>query len=225
LASESEPLPKIVVSGTGEVRSAATKASFTVGVTTSASNPAAAGADTARIAKAVTDALERARLSKGAIKSSELRVHPSWQYDQTSRQNRQVGYEATSTMRIEVSDLDHVGSYLDAALTGGTTDVSEASFSVEDEETPRRQALALAVAHARADAETLARAAGGTLGELIELRTDVGDLRVGVMTQAFAKVARARGGIDTNIVPDEIQTTARVIASWRYVAEAMPTGR
>jgi uncharacterized protein YggE len=67
--------------------------------------------------------------------------------------------------------LDKVAVYVDAALSAGATDVTTANYLAKAPEAMRRQALADAVAASRRDAEAMAQAGGGRLGELELLTT------------------------------------------------------
>ena len=86
-----------------------------------------------------------------------------------------TGYTVTNTVRADVRRIDDVGKLIDAALAKGANEISSLQFYSSKADSARRAALAAAVADARADAEVLARAAGGTLGALVELSTTRAD--------------------------------------------------
>jgi uncharacterized protein len=68
------------------------------------------------------------------------------------------------------------------------------------------------VANARADAETLARAAGGTLGALLELSTSSSGRP---MPEAIGATAMAR--MATPIEPGQQSVAASVTARWTFL--------
>src|SRR5205814_7541940 len=82
---------------------------------------------------------------------------------------RPNGFLARNAVRIELRGVADVGKLIDAALSGGATEVSPPEFLPPNPGEARDRALALAVADARQDAETIARAAGGSVGRLIYL--------------------------------------------------------
>jgi hypothetical protein len=85
-AQQASPsVPQIIVSGSAEILLPATKASFSIGIMTSASSANAANEDNARITKSVIEALHGARLSQADIASSRLAVSPRWDYEEKSR--------------------------------------------------------------------------------------------------------------------------------------------
>src|SRR5215469_12403017 len=98
-------------------------------------------------------------------------VAPRWNYDQATQRQKLAGYEATTIMQIETDRLERLGAYMDAGLGAGATGVSMVSFSAKNSDEARRRALVQAVSQARTDAETVARAGGGSLGPLLLLTT------------------------------------------------------
>jgi len=214
-AAQEEQAPQIIASGTAEETIHATTASFSIDITALAASAAAASAESARVAGAVRKALDAARLSRNEIVQSQLTVAPRWNYDQATQRQKLAGYEATTIMQIETDRLQRLGAYMDAALGAGATGVSMVSFSAKNSDEARRRALAQAVSQARADAETVARAGGGTLGELLLLTAEnsrgVGPLAV---VTTGRRVSEVEG---TNIIPMQIKVTAGVVGHWRFV--------
>jgi uncharacterized protein YggE len=134
------------------------------------------------------------------------------------RENRETltGYVVSNMVRIELRRIDQVGAAIDAALAKGANQVNSLNFYAENTDEPRRQALAQAVPRARADAEALARAAGGSLGEMLELST--GQLAQPIIQRdmAMARVS-AVAGAATPVEPGEELVRAYVTARWRFV--------
>ncbi|MBA2669305.1 MAG: SIMPL domain-containing protein, partial [Gemmatimonadetes bacterium] len=78
----------------------------------------------------------------------------------------------------------------------------------------RREALGSAMAAARADAEALAVAAGGRLGELLEASTS------GLHEPPMPRLQMARGmeaDMSTPISPGEQEVVGTVVVRWRFV--------
>lgn len=67
--------------------------------------------------------------------------------------------------------VDQVGTLIDAALGGGVNVVGSLRFYSSRADEARRLALADAVTKGALDGDAMARAAGGTLGPLIEMST------------------------------------------------------
>jgi uncharacterized protein YggE len=95
--------------------------------------------------------------------------------------------------------------------------INALSFYASSIEEPRRQAIGLAVASARADAEAMALAAGGTVGGLIELSTQgptVPPRPMFDLAQQRGKVAMAEA---TPINPGQQTVNVYVSARWAFV--------
>jgi uncharacterized protein len=211
--------PQVVASGTSEVTIAATTATFSIDINSLAASAAAASDESTRISRAVSNALRTAGLSHDEIAQTQLTVSPRWEYDEATHKQKRTGYEAATMIQLETDRLDRVGTYMDAALTAGATGISAISFSAKDAHEARRRALAQAVLQARADAEAIARAGGGTLGQLLLLTAEPQNGPRGVEFSALSvTAARSIGGAERpNIVPSEIKVAATVVGHWRFV--------
>jgi uncharacterized protein len=212
--------PEVVTSGTADVTIAASTASFSVDISSLAASAATASAESTRISKAVSNALRAAGLSHEEIAQSQFTVAPRWEYDQATRKQKRTGYEATTVIELETDRLDRLGTYMDAALSAGATTISAISFSAKDTNEARRRALARAVAQARADAETIARAGGGTLGQLLLLTTEPesSPRAVEINAPLVAMAPSMAGAERPNIIPSQIKVTATVVGRWKLVA-------
>ena len=109
-----------------------------------------------------------------------------------------------------------VGRVIDTALAAGATLITGVRHEARRTDEAEREALADAVADARSRAEAIARAAGGSLGDLIEISTQP---TRGVSSDlAYATAARMRAGAGpTTITSSEIEVRQYVSARWRFV--------
>jgi uncharacterized protein YggE len=164
--------PQVVVTGTGEATVTPDRATLLLGVQTRATTAAAAGAENARRLQAVLDALRALGLSSEQLSTVNYNVSPDMQYSPNGQTPpRVIGYVVTNMVKVELRKLEDVARAIDAALAKGANEVSSLNLYSSKADSVRRSALGLAVADARADAEVLARAAGGSLGQLLELTT------------------------------------------------------
>ena len=209
--------PEIVVSGTAEVTVAPAKASFTIEIKTSAVNAGAASAENARLSRLVMDGLHSSNIGSNEVASSQLSVGPQWSYDESTRRQKRTAYEATNSIRIQTERLDKVAPYIDAALSAGASGVTEVAYSEKDPAAVRREALGEAVAAARRDAEAMAQAGGGRLGELDSLSTESGDQMI---AQSMDRMFKKSVPENTEVVAPQITVTARVLARWRFLSGA-----
>lgn len=204
--------PQIVTSGVGEARVAPDRATILIGVQSRASTAAAASADNARRQRAILDTLRAIGLPSDQLSTVNYNVSPEMQYP-NGGPPRVTGYIVSNNVRVELRRLEDIGRVIDAALGKGANEISSLQFSSSKADSVRRAALAGAVSRARADAEALARAAGGSLGPLIELSTNSSPPRP--MMQTF--VATAMPAARTPIEPGEQTISATVTARWAFV--------
>ena len=146
----------ITVSGTGTVLTVPDRATFSFTVTTSADTAKAALAKNGTLADAVVAALRGAK-----VQTTGVMLDPRLNDDGTAI----LGYVASTTVTAD-SELGQAGGLIDAAVAAGATSVSGPSWSRSDRDTLYRQALADAVADARAKAATLADSSGLALGTI-----------------------------------------------------------
>ena len=92
-------------------------------------------------------------------------MQPDYRWNDKDSQRVLLGYAATGQIEVELRDLDQLGALLERAVTAGANQIGEARLdSIKRKGDLERDALARAVADARLNAETLAKAAGVALG-------------------------------------------------------------
>jgi hypothetical protein len=205
--------PQVVTTGTGEVQLSPDRATVIVGVQSRATTVSQATADNSRRQRAIIDTLRALGLGSDQINTVNFNVSPEMQYP-PNQSPRVTGYIVTNTVRASLRRVEDVGRTIDAALAKGANEVSGVEFTSSRADSARRAAIAEAVAHARADAETMAKAAGGSIGQLLEVASGVEPIRPFETTMARARVAAAT---PTPIEPGQLTVTATVTARWTFV--------
>ena len=210
-APTSAALPQIVTTGTGEARITPDRAMVMIGVQSKAATASQAAAENARRQRAVLDTLRAIGIAAELLSTSGYSVTPDMQYP-PNQAPRVTGYTVTNTVNVDVRRIDDVGKVIDAALGRGANEISSLRFFSSKADSVRRAAMAAAVADARADAEVLARSAGGSLGSLLELSTGspVRPMNAVPMAAMAARVA-------TPIEPGEETISVSVTARWVFV--------
>jgi uncharacterized protein YggE len=213
-----QPVPAIVVSAMGESRIAPDRASILIGVQSRAKTAALAGSENARRQKAVLDTLRALGLQADQLTTTNYSVYPETRYEQATQNSVVVGYVVSNNVRVELRSLDLVARVIDAALAKGANQISSLDFYPSNPDATRRTALAQAVERARADADALARAAGGSLGGLLELSSnDMGGppiIRKEMAMRAEAAMA------PTPIEPGSELFRVSVTARWQFISGA-----
>ena len=208
--------PHIVTSARGEARARPDRATIMIGVQTRAATAAQAASENATKQEAVLAALRRLGLTNDQLSTVEYSVHPEMRY--TEREEpRVIGYTVHNSIRADITRIEQVGAVLDAALGAGANAINSLTFHASNIEEVRRQAIANAMENARADAEVLARAAGGILGRLIEASTV--EIAIPLMRQSLARMDMAQAAPPTPIQPGEQEVSASVTATWEFVPQ------
>jgi uncharacterized protein YggE len=209
----------IAVSASGEDQVTPDRAKLSIGVQTQAATAAAASTRNAQLQRAVFDTLKAIGLAADQLTTSGYNVYPEQVYDQPTRRTRITGYNVQNTIVVDLRKIEQVGPVLDAVLSKGANLVSSLQFYSSQAEASRRRALARAVENARADAEAMAKASGGTLGELMELTSGVVERPRPMMEMAMARGVAAQDA-PTPISEGTQTITATVSARWRFVPGA-----
>jgi uncharacterized protein YggE len=209
--------PQIVVSGSGEARVAPDRAIINIGVFSRATTAAAAANDNARKQRAIIDTLRALGFASEQISTMNYAVHPEMRHIPQSGRAEVTGYTVSNTVRVDVRRLEQIGPAIDAALTKGANQIHGLDFYVFNADEPRRRALAQAIERARADAEAMARAAGGSLGALLEMSTGFTPIPIMRQEMAMAGAMRAQADAPTPIQPGEDVVRAVVTTRWQFV--------
>ncbi len=193
----------ISVSGNGSVVAVPTIAVLSLGVDTRAASAKAALAANAREMQLVIAAVRAAGGRDVRTQSVSL--------SQVFGQNSEPAGFAASNVVSATVDVDRAGAVIDAGVSAGANQVNGPALSVADQGKLYRQALKAAVADARLSAETLAAAAGRSLGKV----TSVVESGGAAPEPMFAKSAGADSG--TPIAAGVQETTATVTVTFALV--------
>ena len=161
--------PTIFVTGRGEVQVAPDRARVQVGMETQAKTSQLAAQENNRKQAAILAAIRKLGIADANIQTLNYSVSPMQRYDDKLRRVVIDGYQVSNIVQVETDKLELAGPIIDAGLNNGANRVAGLDFFVKDRAKAQDQALTEAVASARRQAEVAAKAAGGTIVELIEL--------------------------------------------------------
>ena len=161
----SGPIRSITVNGTATVTTVPDQATFTFGVDARGETASEALSAAAASVKKITDAVKDAGVNGKDIQTQDISLSTL-----TSSDGRHIdGYAANASITVQAKDLDTAGHLVDVAVGAGANNVYGPSLSRSDADELADNALADAVADARRKAEALAKAAGGSLGQVISV--------------------------------------------------------
>ena len=149
---------KITVSGTGETQVSADTAVISLGVSARDKDVLKAQQKVNETIAAIRKALLAQQVAEDCINTDYMNIYAMYEY--TGEEEQIAAYNANSTLAIKVTDMDSVGTLIDAAFAAGANTLNGISFSASDTEEAKAESLRKAVADARRKAEVLAEAAG-----------------------------------------------------------------
>lgn len=220
-AGTAPPPPTVEVTGSGEAKVTPDRALVYVGVQTKGRTAALAGQENARLATAILDAVRTAGIAREQVGTMNYNVSPAYRYYPDGRKPELTGYDATNTVRVEVRNLELVGKVIDAALGAGANNISGISFFASQIDATKREALGAATTNARLGAEVIAKAAGGTLGALVSISSQLQDMPR-PMDQPMVMSMRAKAADEPTPIaaPTEQTVTAVVVGRWQFMPGA-----
>jgi uncharacterized protein YggE len=203
--------PHLIVVASAEVEVVPDRAHLVIAVESRGRTSQAAASENARVQTAVLEAIRRAGIPAAQIRTQSVMVSPEYEYPKEGGRPTVTGYQARNAVQVEALDLARVGGVIDAALAAGATNISGPSFALANPDSSRREALDAAVRKAMSDARVMARAAGMTLGAVLELTSEDGGQtpmfdRVGMVAMRAAEAAPTP--VSAGLIP--VRSTVRL---------------
>jgi uncharacterized protein YggE len=152
------------VEGRGTVEIDPEYASLSASVSHTANTAAAAQAAVDRAMTSLFEGLEDLPIDADTLEAGQLRIQPRYRWNPRTEAQEFQGYEATRELDFRLLALEALGETLQSLAERGATRVDTPVYGSSQVDAARGQALALAYATARSDANALADAAGLTLG-------------------------------------------------------------
>jgi uncharacterized protein len=157
----------VTTAGEGMVQAVPDRAWVSITAESRAGNPREAQRRNAEAMTPVLDKLRAAGIPGDAIRTTSYDLQQEWDFVNGRRVSR--GYVARNSVDVRVDAIDRVGELLEIAVSSGATSVGGVRFDVKDLAKLEREALRLAVADARAKAETMVEAAGRTIQRILRI--------------------------------------------------------
>lgn len=159
----------LVVSGQGKVTVTPDIAKVSFGITENGSSLKKVQDSVNTKSKSLTDAIKKLGILEKDIKTISYNVYP--QYDWTSTNNKITGYQVSTSYEVTIKDFDLVNDALVIATSEGANIAGNVSFEINDSTKTEKmnEARVIAVKNAKDKAEGLAKAAGITLGKVVNV--------------------------------------------------------
>ncbi|MCL5995094.1 MAG: SIMPL domain-containing protein [Chloroflexi bacterium] len=200
----------ITVVGVGSASGAPDIANINVGIETQAPNVQQAVADNRTQMNKLLEVLKELGIPDKDISTSNYSVYTERQQSPTPAENGQNAgvliYRVNNQVLVTVRDVAKLGDVLDKVVDAGANNIYGVNFSVGDTSKLEVDARGKAMQDARARAESLAKLAGVTLGEVVSVSEVIG----GPLPYARAAADMAQGGGATPIQPGSLEVNMSV---------------
>ncbi|WP_274426721.1 SIMPL domain-containing protein [Chelativorans sp. YIM 93263] len=166
------PEPKIMVTGEGEASVSPDMALISIAVVREAETAREAMDANNEAMNDVIAALREEGIESRDLQTSGLSIDPRYVYpnDNNGEESpRIVGYQVTNGLTVRIRDLDNAGAILDRVVSLGVNQGGQITFTNDDPSEALNEARKDAVQDAIAKAQTLAEAAGVSLGDILEI--------------------------------------------------------
>lgn len=174
------PQSTITVSGTAERFVIPDTGTFTFSVIEEGEDFASAQEAATLAINDVIAYLEEAGVDRDDIKTVNYSINPRYDYrteavtlslssyyPPTNTTRELAGYEVNQTVSVKTTDIDGIGELVTGVGQLGVSQVSSVSFTVEDEDSVRKDIRQEAIADARNEAKRIASSLGVRLGRVI----------------------------------------------------------
>jgi len=198
--------PVIELSVSEQVKSTPDTASFSTGVQTKAPTATQALRENSRKAKVLIDKLKSLGIAAKDIQTSGISLNADYRYDRSSQENRFVGYQVSNQVQATVRNIDKLGLILDAIVSGGgATNLNGPHFSIDNNNDVKQLARERALANAKGQALSYARAEGYTGVRVLSISE--GLRNVSHQPMPMARSMMADESMNVPIAPGQVGTT------------------
>jgi len=215
-ATGTQAVDTITVNGEGRVSVTPDEAIVSVAVETDAADAASALDTNSKDMQKVLDALKAQGIKDAEIETANVAVYPNRQYDPQTGKETLVGYRATNSVTVTLTDLTKVPAVFAAATEAGANNITGPVWQLSDNNQAVKEALTRATENALGKAQTLATASGVKAGPILVLNEG------SVSTPPiFYAAATPAGEVAKDSVtppptsPQMIEVTASVTATYR----------
>ncbi|MCF7511447.1 oxidative stress defense protein [Vibrio sp. D54] len=158
----------VTTTGYGEVTATPDMATFSVKVVDTTMTAEQAKLSVDKTVEEFLKSLSDAGLSKDNITSSNLYLAPQYHYPKSGKAEL-VGYRASRSIDVTVTDLKNLNQYLDMALEAGINQVDNVQLKVSNQAEYQQKARMAAIKDAREKAGSLATGFEKKLGDVWQI--------------------------------------------------------
>jgi len=94
------------------------------------------------------------------IKTSSYSINPEYEYDNTRKKKKFIGYLVANQITVKTSKINDIGKLIDSATEQGSNRVHNINFTISDDNNYCEQLLDMATKRGKFEAEVVARSLG-----------------------------------------------------------------
>jgi uncharacterized protein YggE len=214
--ADAEPGEGARVRSTGDATLSLTpdRAVVRVAVVTESETAEPAVVRNAELADSLVKALSALLGDDGKLASEGYSLTPRYEYDRKGGGGRVLqGYSVRSALRVSFDDVEQVGKVIDVATASGANEVVSISFTLRDDSEARARALAEATRAARAKADVMAEAIGGSVLRVVAVEEGGAVVRPALVrgrSEAFAITADSRPATSVEVGDVKVRATVQM---------------
>lgn len=158
-----------------------------------------------------------------SIETSGFSLNP--RYNWSNNEQKLVGYEMRTTVKVTDVPMDQVGAMLTNAVENGANEIDSVSYFSSEYDQAYNEALAKAIELSKSKGNALAEASGMKLGSVLNI-TEHSDSQYGRYVSADLRASKtaavmeaAADSMEMGVMPGEMQVTAEITVEFELVAE------
>jgi hypothetical protein len=215
-APQADNVGVLTTTGTYTATADPDRAEIVLGVEEQASDAAIAQRAVADKMARIRTALTNLGIGKDSIETMNYDI--SQRYDWEHGRNDVIGYTATQTIRVKLTDLNKVGQVVDAAGDAGANRVDYVSFTLSDAKRAelKKQALTQAAKNAREQADAAAAGLGVKVTSVRKIDTNGVDYQPYYRYLGGAEVKTMEAAAPTVIEPSSVGISATVSVEFAF---------
>lgn len=201
LSAQTTPISlpaSVQAQGSATINVVADQAQLSVSITTNGTTAQDAGQQNATLAAAVVTALQKL----GTVATVSYNVSPRYSNGTSTQAPTIVGYSATISEQLTLTDLSLIGKAIDVANQAGATNVGNLTLGLQNPEPSLQAALTAAAKQALTHAASIASGLGGKIGAVISAQEAT------TYTPVF--VAAGVANAATSVQPGPVSVSATV---------------
>ena len=214
--AQNETLRQVSVTGTSEAQVEADMATVHLTAQSQQQTAEAAKQDVDHQVNEVIRTLEKVGLAEDSLTAGQISLSPRYNYRNSTQEF--IGYFASRSIQVELSDLELLNSFLDAALAQEIDSINHIEYRTSKEEETKALARELAIQDSKDKAQYLADAYGVDLGAVISISYQSNTPAVGIYQEtSFLRAASADS--TGQYIPDQLSFTDNISVTFELDAE------